>query len=200
MNATVTFTFDKLISKLIGITYTQRYICAEFEEPRSILCLVIIWARFGLYIIKLKVTVTLTFDRLTSKSIGIIYTPRHKCLCQIEQPYINSLSSYHSDKVWSIYTNMLTVSVTMTFDSLISKSIVIIYTPIQMSVPNLTNLGQFCVLVIIRTRFALYMYINILTVIGTLTFNRLISKSIGITYTPRQMSVPNLRNLCQFHV
>ena len=33
-------------------------ICTEFEEPTSILCLVIIRTKFGLYIIKLKATVT----------------------------------------------------------------------------------------------------------------------------------------------
>ena len=67
-------------------------ICTEFEEPMLIMCQVIIWTRFGLF------------------------------------------------------TNMLTVSVTLTFDRMISKLIGIIYTPIQMSSPNLTNLGQFCVL------------------------------------------------------
>ena len=54
----------------------NKNVCAKFEEPRSILCLLIIWTRFGLYVNMLMVTVTLTFDRLTSKSIGIIYTPR----------------------------------------------------------------------------------------------------------------------------
>ena len=33
-----------------------------------------IWKRFGLYIIKLRATVTLTFDGLISKSTEIIYT------------------------------------------------------------------------------------------------------------------------------
>ena len=50
-------------------------ICTEFEGPMLILCEVIIWTKFGLYVIKLKATVTLNFDGLISKSIGIIYTP-----------------------------------------------------------------------------------------------------------------------------
>ena len=56
-------------------------IWTEFEEPTSILCQVIIWTRFGRYIIKLKVTVTLTFDRLISKSRGIIYIPPETNAC-----------------------------------------------------------------------------------------------------------------------
>ena len=51
-------------------------VCAKFYKPMSILCLVIIQSRFGLYINMLAVTVTLTFDQLTSKSIRIIYIPR----------------------------------------------------------------------------------------------------------------------------
>ena len=39
---------DHLHSKMI--------ICKEFEGPRSILSVVIIWTIFGLYIIKLKAT------------------------------------------------------------------------------------------------------------------------------------------------
>ena len=62
-------------------------VCAKFDKPRSILCLVII--RFGLYVNMLKVTVTLTFDRLTSKSIGIIYTPR--CM---SVPNLRNLGSF----------------------------------------------------------------------------------------------------------
>ena len=54
----------------------ETHVCAKFDNPRSILCLLIIQSRFGLYVSKLIVTVTLTFDRLTSKSMGIIYTLR----------------------------------------------------------------------------------------------------------------------------
>ena len=49
----------------------------------------------------LMVTVTLTFDRLISKSIGFIHT-RDTCVCQILQTLVNSVSCYHPDKVWSI--------------------------------------------------------------------------------------------------
>ena len=75
---------------------------------------------------------------------------------------------------FGLYTNMLTVFVTLNFDILISKSIGIIYTSIQKSVPNLMNVGQFCVLVIFRTRFGLY--INMLTVTVTLTFDLKINR------------------------
>ena len=112
---TVTLTFDRLISKSLGIIYTldkclfqiwrtyvnsesiyhpdkvwsiyqhveglcdldlwqidlkinrdhlhsNTNVCTKFDEPRSILCLVIIWTRFGLYINMWTVTVTLIFD------------------------------------------------------------------------------------------------------------------------------------------
>ena len=101
---TVTFTFDRLTSKSIGIIYTKTHVCAKFDKPRSIPCLVIIRTRYCLYVNMLKVTVTLSFDGLTSKSIGIIYNPR------------------------------------------------------RMSVPNLTNLGVFCV--VIWTKFCVCQYID----------------------------------------
>ena len=72
LKATVTLTFDGLISKSIGIIYTPvTNVCAKFDEPSSILCLAIMQTSFGLYINIMTVTVTLTFDRLTSKSIGM---------------------------------------------------------------------------------------------------------------------------------
>ena len=41
MKATVTLTFDGLISKSIGTIYTpETNVCAKFDEPRSVLCLV----------------------------------------------------------------------------------------------------------------------------------------------------------------
>ena len=58
--------------------HPETHVCAKFEEPRSILCLVIIRTRFGFYVNMLTVNVTLAFDQLTSKSIGIIYTPRRR--------------------------------------------------------------------------------------------------------------------------
>ena len=119
-------------------------ICTEFEEPLSSLCQVIIWTRFVLYIIKLKVTVTLTSDRLISKSIGIIYTPETNVCAVFDEP--RSIQCLVI--IWprfGLHINLLTVTVTLTFDHLTSKSIRIIYTPRRMSVPNLTNIGQFCV-------------------------------------------------------
>ena len=52
----------------------------------SILCQVIIWTRFGLYIIKLKATVTLNFDGLISKSVGITYTPWTNVRAKFDEP------------------------------------------------------------------------------------------------------------------
>ena len=119
-------------------------ICTEFKEPMSILCQVIIWTRFVLYIIKLKVTVTLTFDRLISKSIGIIYTPETNVCAKFDEPK-SILCQVIIRTRFGLYINMLTVTVTLTLDRLTSKSIGIIYAPTRMSVPNLMNLGQFCV-------------------------------------------------------
>ena len=57
---------------------------------------------------------------------------------------VNSVSTYHPDKVWSMYQNVDDLC-DLTLDRLISKSTGIIYTLIKMSVPNLRNQGQFCV-------------------------------------------------------
>ena len=136
----------------------------------SILCQVIIWTPFVLFIIQLKVTVTLTFDELISKSIGIIYTPETNLCAKFEEPRSIPCLLIIQTR-FGLYINVLTVTVTLTFDQLTSKSIGITYTLTPMSVPNLMNLGQFSVwsilcLVIIRTRFCLY--INMLTVTVTL--------------------------------
>ena len=61
-------------------------ICTELEELMSILCQVNIWTKFVLYIIKLKVTVTLTFDGLMTKPIGIIYTPETNVCAKFDEP------------------------------------------------------------------------------------------------------------------
>ena len=46
--ATVTLTFDRLISKSPGIIYKpETNVCAKFDKPRSILCQVM-QTRFGL--------------------------------------------------------------------------------------------------------------------------------------------------------
>ena len=71
---TVTLTFYRLTSKSTGIIYNPKRMSAKFEEPKSILCLVIIRTRFGLCVNMMMFTMTMTFDWLTSKSIGIIYT------------------------------------------------------------------------------------------------------------------------------
>ena len=124
--------------------HSEMNICTEFEEPMSILCLVIIWTMFGLYIIKLKATVTLTFDRLISKSIEIIYTSRQMCMPNLMN--LSQLRLVIMRTRFGLYNNMLIVTVTLTFNRLITKSRGIIYTPKQMSLPfNLMNLGQFCV-------------------------------------------------------
>ena len=140
-------------------------------------CVVIM---FGLYIIKLKATVTLTLNRLISKLIGIIYTP-----IQMSVPNLRNLGSILClPIIWTrfgLYVNMLTITVTLAFDRLTSKLIWIIYseTHICAKIDKATSIP--C-LVIIRTRSGLY--VNMLTVIVTLTFDRLTSKSIGIIYTP----------------
>ena len=108
-------------------------ICTEFEEPMSILWQVIIWTRFVLYIIKLKVTVTLTFDRFISKSIGIIYTPKTNVCAKFVEPR-SILCQVIIRTRFGLYINMLTVTVTLTFDRLTSKSIAITHTPTHMSV------------------------------------------------------------------
>ena len=66
--------------------HSNTNVCSKFKEPRSILCLVIIQTRFGLYIDMLTVIVTLTFEQLTSKSIDIIYTPRHMSAPNLTNP------------------------------------------------------------------------------------------------------------------
>ena len=65
--------------------HPKTHICTKFDKPRPILCLVIIWTRFGLYVNMLKVTVTLTLDTLISKSIGAIYTPIQMSVPKFEE-------------------------------------------------------------------------------------------------------------------
>ena len=143
----------------------------------------------------LIVTVTLTFHRLTSKSILIIYSLRRMSVPNLRN--LGQLCVSLSSRQCLVCINMLMVTVTLTFQRLTSKSILIIYSPRRMSVPNLRNLGQFCVSLSSRQGLV---YINMLIVTVTLTFHRLTSKSIGIIYSPRRMSVPYLTNLGQFCV
>ena len=118
--------------------------CTESEEPMSILCQVIIWTRFGLYIIKQTATVTLTFGRLISKSIGIIYTPETNVCAKFDKPRsIQCLVIMRTR--FDLHIDKMMVTVTLTLNQLTSKSKGIIYTPTCMSVPNLVNLGQFCI-------------------------------------------------------
>ena len=116
-------------------------ICTEFEEHMSILCQDIIWTRFGLYIITLKATVTLNFDVLISKSIGIIYTPGTN-LCAEPR---SILCLVNMQTRFGLYIKIMRVTVTLNFVQLASKSIGIIFTLTHMPVQNLMNLGQFCV-------------------------------------------------------
>ena len=166
--------------------------CTEFEEPMSILCQVIIWTRFGLYIIRLKASMKLNFDGLISKSIEIIYTPGTNVCAKFDKSR-STLCLVNMRTRFGLYIKIMKVTATLTFNQFTSKSIWIIYTPTHMSVQNLMNL---CIVIYMTFR----LYINMLTVTVTLTLDRLISKSIGIIYTPRQMSVSNLMKLCQFCV
>ena len=119
-------------------------ICTQFEEPMSILCRVIIWTRFGQYITKLKATVTLNFDVLILKSIGIMYNPGTNPCAKSDEPR-SVLCLVNIQRSFGLYFKIVMVTVTLTFDQLTSKSIRIIYTLTHTSVPNLINLGQFCV-------------------------------------------------------
>ena len=110
----------------------------------SIQCEVIIRTKFGLYVIKLKATVTLNFDGLISKSIGIIYTPGTNVCAKFDEPR-SILCLVNMQTRFGLYIKIMVVTVTLTFDQLTSKLITIIYSLTHMSVPNLMNLGQFCV-------------------------------------------------------
>ena len=92
--------------------HTKMNICTEFEGPKSVLSVVIIWTKFCLYNIKQKATLTLTFDGLISKSIGIIYTPRQICgpnLANLEQFCLVIIQTR-----FCLYINMIMVTVTLT--------------------------------------------------------------------------------------
>ena len=95
-------------------------ICTEFEGPRSILCLVIIWTRFGLYIIQLKATVTLTFERLFSNSLEIIHIQRQMCVLNLMN-LRSTLCSVTIQTRFGLQINMLKVTVTLTFDLKINR-------------------------------------------------------------------------------
>ena len=123
--------------------HPKRYVCAKFDKPRSMLCLVIIQTKFRLYqyvdghcdldlwLIDLKIN----RDHLHPET--------HVC-AKFNKPR-SILCLVNIRTRWGFYVKILKVTVTLTFDRLTSKSIRIIYTPRRMSVPNLTNLGQFYV-------------------------------------------------------
>ena len=169
--------------------HSNTNVCAKLEESRSILCLVIIRRRFGLYqyvdghcdLDLYPIDLKINRDHLHPKT--------HVC-AKFDKPR-SILCLVIIWTMFGLYVKMLKVTVTLTLDRLTSKSIGIIYTQRRISVPNLRNLGQCCVLLSSGQGLV---YINMLVTV-TLTFTRLTSKSIGIIYTPRRMSVPNLTNL-----
>ena len=139
------------------------------------------------------VTVTLTLN--INLKINRDHLHSKKNVCQIWRNYVNSMSTYHSEKVWSIYPHVddLCALDVKQIDLRIDRD------HIHSNTNNCTKFEEprsILCLVIIRTRFG--PCINMLTVTVTLTFVLLNSKSIGIIYTSRRMSVPNLTNLGQF--
>ena len=114
----MTLSFDGLISKSIGIIYTPgTNVCAKFDKPRSILCLVNMRTRFGLYIKIMMVTVTLTFDLKINQDC--LHSDTHVCAKYDESTSILCLVIYTK---FGLYINMLMVIVNLTLDRLISKS------------------------------------------------------------------------------
>ena len=123
--------------------HSNTNVCVKFEESRSILCLVIIRTRFGLY---QYTDVQCDLDLyLIDLKIDKEHLQQNTNVCaKFEEPR-SILCLLIIRARFGLYVNMLMVTVTLTFDPLTSKSNAIIYTPRCMSVPNLTNLGQFCV-------------------------------------------------------
>ena len=176
--------------------HPQTHVCAKFDKPRSILCLVIIWTRFGLYVSMLKVTVDLDLWPIGLK-IDRDHLHSNTNVCA---KFEESRSILWLVIIWTRFglyqfvdghcdLDLYPIDLKINRDHLHPKT----HVCAKFNKPR-----SILCLVIIRTRFGLY--VNMLKVTVTLTFNRLTSKSIGIIYTPRRMSVPNLRNLCQFCV
>ena len=114
-------------------------VCAKYDKPRSILCLVIIPTRFGLYqYVDGHCDLDLKINR------DCLHPKMHVCAKFDKPRLILCLVIIRTRFGVCQYVDIVTV--TLTFDRLTSKSIGIIYTARRMSVPNLTNLGQFCVL------------------------------------------------------
>ena len=95
-------------------------ICTKFEEPMSVVCQFIIWRRLGLYIIKLKFTVTLTFDGLISKSIGSIFTLENNVRARFDESRSIQCLVIMRTK-FGLYINKMTVAVTLTLDLKINR-------------------------------------------------------------------------------
>ena len=87
---------------------------------------------------KLAWPLTLTFDLLTWKSIGIIYSPRTTYLPTTFEASGAKLSWVISCTRWS----RLAWPLTLNFDLLTCKSIGIIYSPMTIYQPRLKVLGQ----------------------------------------------------------
>ena len=113
--------------------HSNTNVCAKFEESRSILCLVIIQTRFGLY------------QYVDGNCDLDLYPIDLKIKSNHLHPKAHFCAKFDKPRSILCPVNMLKVTVTLTFDRLTSKSIGIIYTPRPMSVPNLTKVGQFCV-------------------------------------------------------
>ena len=117
-------------------------------------------------------------------------------VCQIWQTQVNSESSYHPEKVWFICQHveghcdldLWSIGLKINRDHLHSNTNVCAKFEESRSIVGL---------VIIQTKFGLYQYVD-----GhcDLDHYAIHLKSIGIIYTPRRMSLPNLRNLGQFCV
>ena len=115
----------KCVNKLkvtVGIICTPKMnICTNLKDLGQF-C---VCTMFGLYIIKLMVTVILTFNRLIWKSIAIMYTPKR--YAKFDKPR-STLCLVIIGTSLGLNVNMLTVTVTFNFDRLSSKPIRITYT------------------------------------------------------------------------
>ena len=117
--------------------HSKMNVCTEFTETMSTLCLVTMSTRFGLYIIKLKATVHRDLDLwwINLKRDHLHF--RSNVCAKFDKPR-SILCLLIIRTGFGLYVNIVMVTVTQ-------KSIGIIYTLRRMSVPCLTNLGQYCV-------------------------------------------------------
>ena len=110
---------------------TKDYLPTKFEASGAKRSWVISCTRWS----KLAWPLTLTFDPLTWKSIGIIYSPRTIYLPSLKLlgQSVLELSVAQGELAWPL---------TLTFDLLNWKSIGIIYSPRTIYLPSLKLLGQ----------------------------------------------------------